>query len=221
MKKENLMKSLIVGIFILVNMVVANALTVQFKTTGNCAICEIRIEGAVSQIPGVDSVRWDMATDVTTVTYDETKLDCHTIMHVIANVGHDTEWFRAPDSAYALLIGSCCEYERVINYDSVQVGYLSLMGIWSFPLGISKPNHGSLVAYPTIGNGIYQLKNANLMSAPVQIIIYAMNGLKVKELTFYGEQTTLDLQSYPAGEYICIVTERERKTAQLRLIKVN
>ena len=94
----------------------ADSTTVAFGTLGNCSICKDRIEGAVKQVPGVISVSWKIISDVTTVTYDSTVTDVYIIMHVIANVGHDTEWFPAPDSAYNLLKGTCCEYQRTNNY---------------------------------------------------------------------------------------------------------
>jgi copper chaperone CopZ len=200
----------------------AVGLIIAFPTTGNCAICEIRIETAVSKIVGVQTVAWDMATDVTTVDYDENVTDCFAIMHAIADVGHDTEWFRAPDSAYNLLVGSCCEYERVISYDSVQIGYLSLMGIWMFPLGIENQQGVHLSAYPTIGPGLFQIWIDGQQSGELlKLSIYNLNGRKVENLTLNSSgSTTIDLQSFPDGQYIGVLNENKRNSSKVRLVKV-
>ena len=199
------------------------AVSVSFLTTGNCAICEIRIEQAVSKIAGVQSVSWDMGTDVTTVEYNESETDCFVVMTEIANVGHDTEWFRAPDSAYALLIGSCCEYERVINYDSVQVGYLSLMGFWLFPLGIANQGSSSIKVTPTVGQGMFTLQMENPSEDGItKVAIYALSGRKVKEIGV--NQTRIvqfDLFDCPAGHYVAILTENNRLRSTVRLIKTD
>jgi copper chaperone CopZ len=199
------------------------ALSVSFLTTGNCAICEIRIETAVSKITGVQTVSWDMSTDITTVEYDESVTDCFAIMHDIANVGHDTEWFRAPDSAYNLLIGSCCEYERVINYDSVQVGYLSLMGLWLYPLGIENQKGIELSVTPTIGQGLFQMKaTGQELNVKWTVSIYNLNGRKVEELSINSSgMTTLDLQSFTNGEYIAILSDNRKHYSKVRLIKAD
>ena len=68
----------------------ATAVTVEFNTLGNCSICQWRIEKAVKNMPGVDSVFWDLTRDVTTITYENDTTDLYRIMHAIANAGHDS-----------------------------------------------------------------------------------------------------------------------------------
>jgi hypothetical protein len=199
------------------------AITVSFPTTGNCAICEIRIEQAVSKINGVQSVSWDMGTDVTTVEYDESLTDCFIVMTEIANVGHDTEWFRAPDSAYALLIGSCCEYERVINYDSVQVGYLSLMGYWFYPLGIENQGNTSFKITPTVSQGLFTIQFENPAdNGTLKVSIYSLSGRKVKDIIANQNNfVKFDLFDCPNGCYLAILNENNRFRSTVRLIKAD
>ena len=108
---------------------------IEFPALGNCYLCKVRIEAKLNLLDGVTSSNWDYNTKVTTVEYDESVTDPFEIMQAVADTGHDTEWYPAPEEMYALLIGTCCEYERTINYSTVQIGYLSLMGIWVFPCG--------------------------------------------------------------------------------------
>ena len=102
----------------------------RFVTLGNCYSCTVRIEEATQNIAGLESAVYDSETDITTVKFDDEKITIHKIMQIIANCGHDTEWYRAPDLAYMLLIGTCCEYERTIDYSKAKIGYLSLMEMW-------------------------------------------------------------------------------------------
>ena len=109
-------------------------MTIYFPVLGNCYLCQLRIEEAVNNLDGIESVNWSYDTKITTVTYDDGVTDAYEMMHAISAVGHDTEWYPAPDSAYYTLVGTCCEYERTNDYTNVQIGYLSLMDLWVFRL---------------------------------------------------------------------------------------
>ncbi len=102
--------------------------TIKFETLGKCGMCKTKIEAAVNSIDGISYVFWNFAKNETIVTYDESKTNPFYIMQTIADTGHDTEWYRTPDAVYNLLIGSCCEYERTIDYSQVQIGYVTLLG---------------------------------------------------------------------------------------------
>ena len=151
---------------------------ITFPTLGNCYLCKLRIEGKLNLTEGVLSSDWNYDTKVTTVEYDESITDAFQIMQAIADTGHDTEWYRAPDDLYALLIGTCCEYERTIDYTNVQIGYLSLMGIWMFPVGITEPVNPYMVSvYPSVGDGNVTLDfGGELPHQEAFLKIYSMNG---------------------------------------------
>jgi copper chaperone CopZ len=198
------------------------SMTIYFTTLGNCSICQNRIQNAVKNLPGVDTVYWNIEKDKTTVTYDEMVTNPYTVMHAIANVGHDNEWFRAPDSAYTLLVGSCCEYQRTIDYDTVKVGYLGMMGIWIYPMGIHKKEQTDLLVYPTIGNGMFQVSVKSSVVPPVfELSVYSMSGIKVLTGKFIPEtRNSIDLMSFPNGEYLVVLSDKTRIISSARLIKV-
>lgn len=85
--------------------------TAEVKVYGNCGMCERRIEGALSELPGVNSAEWDSATDLLTVQFDKKKVNLQQIKEKVASVGHDTDDVRAKDEVYDKLHG-CCKYDR-------------------------------------------------------------------------------------------------------------
>lgn len=82
-----------------------------FKVYGNCGMCKRRIEEAVKSLPSVSSAVWDDETAMLTVQYDPSQVTLDDIQKKIAEVGHDTDKFRAKDETYDGLPG-CCQYER-------------------------------------------------------------------------------------------------------------
>jgi copper chaperone CopZ len=198
------------------------SMTIYFTTLGNCGICQNRIQNAVKALPGIDTVYWNIPKKQTTVTYDETITNPYTIMHAIASVGHDNEWFRAPDSAYNLLIGSCCEYQRTIDYDTVKVGYLALMGIWIYPLGLHKMRQTDFQVSPTIGNGIFRFsgKGSNVPDK-FELYIYSMKGTKVFSGEFIkGPDNAFDISILPNGEYIVVFSDKSQIISSTRVVKI-
>ncbi len=83
---------------------------VEFKVFGNCGMCESRIEKAL-KVEGVKSADWDKDTKIVTVMFDPEKVSEEQMHKIMAEVGHDTEKFRASDEVYSKLPG-CCKYER-------------------------------------------------------------------------------------------------------------
>ena len=197
--------------------------TINFTTLGNCYICKIRIETKVNQLSGVISSEWDYITKVTTVTYDTEVTDAFQVMQTIADTGHDTEWYEAPDSMYALLIGSCCEYERTINYTNVQIGYLSLMGIWVYPLGTAENlNKPSFYLFPTVGDGLIHLqKGGDSPSGQVTVEVFSMAGKLVwtgLRNPDYGE--TINLTTIPGGQYIVTIHSGNSIVSRHRIVLI-
>ena len=82
----------------------------SFKVSGNCEMCEARIEKAALGVNGVKTADWNQETKLLKITFngDVNKED---IQKSIAAVGHDTEKYKAKDAVYNALPG-CCKYER-------------------------------------------------------------------------------------------------------------
>ena len=83
----------------------------NFEVIGNCEICKKRIEKAALSLKGVKMATWDIPSNILSVTYNSNKILLDQIQSTIANVGHDTPLFRAPDDVYNEL-PMCCIYER-------------------------------------------------------------------------------------------------------------
>ena len=83
----------------------------NFEVIGNCEICKKRIEKAALSLKGVKMATWDIPSNILSVTYNSNKILLDQIQSTIANLGHDTPLFRAPDDVYNEL-PMCCIYER-------------------------------------------------------------------------------------------------------------
>ncbi len=108
------MKTKVLSIFIvlfLVGTVVSFAAskTEKIKVSGNCGMCETRIEKAAKEVSGVSSADWDKKSKELKVSYDPAKTDKTKIEKAVAAVGHDTETQKADDAVYNALPG-CCKY---------------------------------------------------------------------------------------------------------------
>lgn len=87
------------------------AQTETFKVYGNCGMCKRRIEGALKEVEGILSADWDVDTKMMTVKFTKDLITLDDIQKRIADVGHDTNKYRADDEVYGKLPG-CCKYER-------------------------------------------------------------------------------------------------------------
>lgn len=85
--------------------------TEKFKVSGNCGMCEARIEKAAKTVNGVNTADWNKETKIIEVSFDVAETNIQKIQEAIAKAGHDTELFKADDKTYASLPG-CCKYER-------------------------------------------------------------------------------------------------------------
>lgn len=102
----------LVSMFLLgTSLVFAQAKTEKFEVTGNCGMCETRIEKAAKSLDGVTTANWVQETKMLTVAFDSTKTTVHKIQMAIAKVGHDTPMHKAKDEVYNALPG-CCKYDR-------------------------------------------------------------------------------------------------------------
>ena len=83
----------------------------NFEVIGNCEICKKRIEKAALSLKGVKMASWDIPSNILSVTYNSNKISPDQIQSAVADVGHDTPSFKAPDDVYNEL-PMCCIYER-------------------------------------------------------------------------------------------------------------
>lgn len=82
----------------------------MFKVGGECEMCKDRIEAAALSVSGVVSAEWGAETKELHLNYED-GLSLEKVHHAIAEVGHDTELEKAPDSVYEEL-PECCLYDR-------------------------------------------------------------------------------------------------------------
>lgn len=92
---------------------IKNAQKETVKISGNCGMCESKIEKA-GTVKKVSEVDWDKETGIAMISYDATKTTSEEILKRIALAGYDNEKFRAPDDVYSNLHG-CCQYDRTIT----------------------------------------------------------------------------------------------------------
>lgn len=90
---------------------VADKVHDMFKVSGNCEMCQNRIEKAAKGVKGVISAKWDVDAKVIHLDFDSKATSKSIISKAIANVGHDTEFDKALKTVYDDL-PSCCLYDR-------------------------------------------------------------------------------------------------------------
>ena len=109
------MKTKVMMLAILIMMgagsVLAKSKTEKFKVSGNCGMCEKRIEKAALSVDGVTTADWDKKTKMIQVAFDESETDVDRVQMAIAKVGHDTPKHKASDEVYSEL-PACCQYDR-------------------------------------------------------------------------------------------------------------
>ena len=89
---------------------IKNPTTDTVKIYGNCGMCKTKIEKAANE-KNVSQAEWNEETGVALITYDATKTNKDNILKKIANVGYDSDAFKALDATYNKLPG-CCKYDR-------------------------------------------------------------------------------------------------------------
>ncbi|MBC8265813.1 MAG: heavy-metal-associated domain-containing protein [Flavobacteriales bacterium] len=88
-----------------------NTKTETFKVFGNCGMCERTIESSLANIKGIEKADWNKETKMMKVIFDEKQISLDEIKQKIAEVGYDTDKFRATEKVYNNLPG-CCQYDR-------------------------------------------------------------------------------------------------------------
>lgn len=89
----------------------AESKTEKIKVSGNCGMCETRIEKAALAVAGVTKADWDAKSKDLTVVFDASKASVDKIEVAVAKVGHDTPLHKADSKTYEALPG-CCHYDR-------------------------------------------------------------------------------------------------------------
>jgi copper chaperone CopZ len=89
---------------------ISNAKTEIIHIYGNCGMCKKTIEKAAFQ-KGEAKAEWNEDSKMAEITFDTKKTTSDAILKRIAEVGYDSEKYRADDAVYAKLHG-CCQYER-------------------------------------------------------------------------------------------------------------
>src|SRR6188474_370308 len=84
--------------------------TETFKVSGNCGMCEAKIEKA-AKAAGASYAEWNKDTKVITVKFNSTTSNLAKIQQNIADAGYDNAGVKTTSEAYDKL-HSCCKYER-------------------------------------------------------------------------------------------------------------
>jgi Cu(I)/Ag(I) efflux system membrane fusion protein len=82
-----------------------------FAVSGNCEMCQDRIQKAAQSVNGVKSAVWEIESKKMHVEYNSALTDVDAIQLAIAHVGHDTEKHKALDEVYEQL-PVCCLYRN-------------------------------------------------------------------------------------------------------------
>ncbi|ROI07961.1 TonB-dependent receptor [Chryseobacterium sp. H3056] len=116
---KTLLRSLLVFTLLISTFISAQTLTKStFMVKGECGMCEERIETSAKK-SGAKTAVWNAETQKLEVEFDPAKTSADLILKNIADVGHDNEKYRAPDTVYTNL-PSCCHYERSAETTSAQ-----------------------------------------------------------------------------------------------------
>jgi len=86
------------------------AKTEKFNVSGNCGMCETKIEKAAKDA-GATFAEWDKDTKILTVKYYSTSSNLAKIQKSIAESGYDNAGVKTTTEAYDKL-HACCKYER-------------------------------------------------------------------------------------------------------------
>lgn len=83
----------------------------KVKVSGNCGMCEKRIEKAALAVKGVARADWDKKTKILDLEFDSATTNLDQVEKSVAKAGHDTAKHKAGNAVYGKL-PACCQYER-------------------------------------------------------------------------------------------------------------
>jgi len=111
MKTLKIFSTLLVCCAIATNSFSQKTKTETFQVSGNCGMCETKIEKA-AKAAGATYADWNKDTKVITVKYNSTSSNLAKIQKSIAEAGYDNVGVKATTEAYDKL-HSCCKYDRI------------------------------------------------------------------------------------------------------------
>jgi copper chaperone CopZ len=85
------------------------AKTEIFEVSGNCEMCEARIEKAAKTVMGVVKADWNVESKKMTVVFELSKTKLKDVQNAIAKSGHDNGTFKTGEKTYNDL-PACCQY---------------------------------------------------------------------------------------------------------------
>ena len=91
--------------------------TETFKVSGNCGMCETKIEKA-AKAAGASFADWNVDTKIITVKYNSTSSNLAKIQKSIAESGYDNAGVKTTTEAYDKLHG-CCKYDRTAGSEKM------------------------------------------------------------------------------------------------------
>ncbi len=83
----------------------------SFEVSGNCEMCQDRIQKAAMSVPGVTKASWNIKSHRLSLAYNGMKTNLVAVHEAIARAGHDNGKYRAPDVTYNSL-PACCHYRK-------------------------------------------------------------------------------------------------------------
>lgn len=110
MKTLKIFSTLLISCAIATTSFSQKAKTEIFQVSGNCGMCETKIEKA-AKAAGATYADWNKDTKVITVKYNSTSSNLAKIQKSIADAGYDNVGVKSTPEAYDKL-HSCCKYDR-------------------------------------------------------------------------------------------------------------
>jgi len=86
----------------------------NFVVSGKCEMCKTKIEATAKLIEGVKTAKWNVVNGKMKVKFNPELTNLDQIQEAIAEIGYDTEKYRAEDEVYNKL-HYCCKYERTLE----------------------------------------------------------------------------------------------------------
>ncbi|MEN8136990.1 MAG: TonB-dependent receptor [Bacteroidota bacterium] len=82
---------------------------ITFKVDGTCEMCKNRIEETALEFDYVEAAKWNENSKEISLEIDGDRSNVDEVQRAIADIGHDTEKYKAPDEVYENL-PMCCHY---------------------------------------------------------------------------------------------------------------